>query len=86
MRFFEKMDFEAAVERVRSSSAETTDEVKLELYALYKQASVGPCHTKQPWAIQVVERAKWEAWRALGDMDRAAARQRYCAVCEMHSL
>jgi peroxisomal 3,2-trans-enoyl-CoA isomerase len=74
------MDFESAVERVKSSVAKVSDDVKLRLYALYKQATCGPCETPQPWAIQVVERAKWNAWKSLGSMDRETAKTQYCVL------
>ena len=43
---------------------------KLQLYALYKQATIGPCSVQQgprPPFYQMAERAKWDAWHALGD-------------------
>ena len=36
----------------------------LELYALYKQATVGDVNTAQPWAVQMEARAKWDAWNS----------------------
>ena len=32
------------------------------LQGLYKQATVGDNTTSQPWAVQMTERAKWDAW------------------------
>jgi acyl-CoA-binding protein len=36
--------------------------VLLQIYGLYKQATVGDNTGAQPWAVQVEARAKWEAW------------------------
>lgn len=76
-----RKNFEFAVQEVRSTDSQsnvTSDETKLKFYALYKQATVGKCNTSQPWAIQVVERAKWEAWNALGNMSQETAMLKYC--------
>ena len=39
-----------------------SNEELVELYGLYKQATVGDINIAQPWAVQVKERAKWDAW------------------------
>ncbi|GMR45951.1 hypothetical protein PMAYCL1PPCAC_16146, partial [Pristionchus mayeri] len=36
------------------------------LYALYKQATIGPCNTRKPF-FSLVKRYKWDAWKRLGD-------------------
>lgn len=74
--------FNFAVEQVRSPDTKNsrlpTDAERLQFYALYKQATVGKCTTAQPWAIQVVERAKWNAWNSLGTMSKETAMLKYC--------
>jgi len=52
---------------------------KLEFYALFKQASEGPCKTKKPSMLNFVARKKWDAWRALGTLSKHAAMERYIA-------
>lgn len=56
--------FQKAVRYIRDTPAEedTTDEMKLEFYSLYKQATEGDNSTPQPWGFAVVKRAKWDAW------------------------
>lgn len=49
----------------------------LRFYSLFKQGTEGQCVQKQPSMFSVVNRAKWEAWNALGDMPRDTAMQRY---------
>ena len=44
--------------------AENNNDVKLKYYSLYKQATVGDVQGTQPWAVQVTDRAKWDAWNA----------------------
>lgn len=77
-----RKNFEFAVQEVRSadngSGKKISDETKLKFYSLYKQATVGKCNTLQPWALQVVERAKWNAWNALGNMSQETAMLNYC--------
>lgn len=77
-------NFDFAVEQIRNSSTQgsngPSDDEKLKFYALYKQATVGKCNTSQPWAIQVVERAKWDAWNSLGCMHRETAMTKYCEL------
>lgn len=77
-----KENFDYAVEQIRSSKPRSTngptDAEKLKFYALYKQATLGKCNTSQPWAFNVVERAKWDAWNALGNISKTDAMIQYC--------
>lgn len=41
------------------SSLKVSNELQLQLYALYKIATEGPCSTPQPSAIKMTARAKW---------------------------
>jgi acyl-CoA-binding protein len=41
---------------------EPTDENKLKFYSYFKQATIGPVNTPQPYFFNVIERAKWDAW------------------------
>lgn len=54
-----------------------SNEMKLSFYSYYKQATEGPnCETK-PWSWEVAKRAKWDAWKRLGDMSREQAMSKY---------
>merc|ERR1712176_585813 len=60
---------------------------KLKFYSYFKQGSLGPCRThggSQPWLAHVVNRAKWDAWNALGDMPSVEAKTRYVDL--LHEL
>jgi acyl-CoA-binding protein len=70
--------FEEAADWVRSQEQrELTQQEQLLLYGLYKQVTVGPCLLPQPSALDMVGRAKWEAWHGLGELSVDAARQQY---------
>lgn len=71
--------FEKAVKYVREAppSADSTNEMKLALYALYKQATEGDVQGAQPWAVQFEARAKYDAWAAEKGLSKEAAQQKY---------
>uniref|UniRef100_A0A2P2JBR8 ACB domain-containing protein n=1 Tax=Rhizophora mucronata TaxID=61149 RepID=A0A2P2JBR8_RHIMU len=54
--------------------------LNLQLYGLHKIAIEGPCHVPQPTALNLSARAKWNAWRQLGDMSREVAMELYISV------
>ena len=54
-----------------------SNELKLKMYGCYKQATVGPCNVPRPSFWDVVNKAKWDAWSALGQMDTEAAMRSY---------
>ena len=44
---------------VLSSTSNISNDLKLQLYGLYKQATEGPCVSPQPPAYRLSARAKW---------------------------
>ncbi|XP_044523917.1 enoyl-CoA delta isomerase 2 isoform X2 [Gracilinanus agilis] len=70
-------DFEKAKGQVSLLKKDPGNEVKLKLYALFKQATQGPCTTPKPSMLDFVNKAKWDAWNALGSLPKDAARQNY---------
>ncbi|CAI5531234.1 unnamed protein product [Closterium sp. Naga37s-1] len=56
--------------------------LQLLLYGLYKQASDGPCDTKQPAVYSFKARAKWDAWKKLGSMRQDEAMAQYVGLVE----
>ncbi|KAM7252069.1 hypothetical protein ACFE04_023952 [Oxalis oulophora] len=53
-------------------------DLKLQLYALHKVATEGPCHHhSQPMALKLSARAKWNAWQQLGNMSPEEAMEQY---------
>ena len=57
-------EFDAAVARVSELSQDPGNDVKLKLYALYKQATSGDVSGKRPGFTNPVGRAKYDAWAA----------------------
>nr|XP_020772588.1 enoyl-CoA delta isomerase 2, mitochondrial isoform X3 [Odocoileus virginianus texanus] len=70
-------DFNDAVSQVKLLKEDPGNEVKLKLYALYKQATEGPCNVPKPGMLDFINKTKWDAWNALGSLSKEAARQKY---------
>jgi diazepam-binding inhibitor (GABA receptor modulator, acyl-CoA-binding protein) len=49
----------------------------LELYGLYKQATVGDCNTSKPGILDFVGKAKWDAWNQFKGMKNFKAMELY---------
>lgn len=61
-----------------------SDELRLLLFALYKQATQGPCNEPKPWSWNVIETAKWQGWSQLGTMSKAEAMRHYVHQLEQN--
>lgn len=57
------MDFETAAIKVKTLKGSPSNDELLELYGLYKQATVGDNTSSKPW-IDLKGRAKWDAWES----------------------
>jgi diazepam-binding inhibitor (GABA receptor modulator, acyl-CoA-binding protein) len=73
-------DFDSAQHRVKALKATPTNDDLLELYSLYKQATVGDVGGKRPGMLDFRARAKFDAWAARRGMDKTAAMQSYVAL------
>lgn len=62
-----------------------SNELLLRFYAYYKQATEGTCGQPKPAFWDVVGRAKWDAWRKLGNMPRQEAMGHYIEEIEQVS-
>ncbi|CAI5742986.1 unnamed protein product [Hyaloperonospora brassicae] len=70
--------FQVAVDFIAAQKDnKMTNEQKLTLYAFYKQAHFGKCSVDKPSSADIVGNAKWESWKALGDLDQEVAKQQY---------
>jgi diazepam-binding inhibitor (GABA receptor modulating acyl-CoA-binding protein) len=72
-------DFEAAVAAVPSLTRDPGTQVKLALYALYKQATEGDVHGKRPGFADFVGKSKYDAWARLRGISPEEARADYVA-------
>ncbi|KAM6908064.1 LOW QUALITY PROTEIN: enoyl-CoA delta isomerase 2 [Lycodopsis pacificus] len=70
--------FDQAKDRLSSLKKDPGNEVKLQIYALFKQATQGPCNTPKPGMLDFVNKVKWDAWKSLGSVSQDEARQQYC--------
>ncbi|XP_029035849.1 acyl-CoA-binding domain-containing protein 6 [Osmia lignaria lignaria] len=69
--------FDKAAQHLQSLASELNPTELLKFYALYKQATVGPCNISKPNWYQVEARQKWEAWKNLNDMSQDVAMNKY---------
>ena len=78
--------YKAALAYVQSggdpSMKKPSQSQQLQFYALYKQVESGRCKAKAPSRLQVVARAKHDAWAKLGDMTREQAQRAYVDALE----
>ncbi|PKI35827.1 acyl-CoA-binding protein-like [Punica granatum] len=58
-------EFEEHAKKAMTLPENTSNENKLILYGLYKQATVGPVNTSRPGMFNMRDRAKWDAWKAV---------------------
>lgn len=61
---------------------EPSNELKLKMYALYKQATEGDVTGKKPGMMDFVGRAKYTAWEELKGMSADEAMQTYIDAIE----
>jgi len=70
--------FEDAVASSKSLREKPSNEVLLQLYSLYKQASTGDVNTEPPSnPFDFVSKAKHDAWAALKGKTKETAMQEY---------
>ena len=72
-------EFEAALAAVKGLTTDPGNDVKLRLYALYKQATDGDASGKRPGFTDFVGRAKYDAWAGLAGTSGEDAEAQYVA-------
>jgi carboxylesterase len=75
-------DFAQAQERVKTLSKTPSNDELLELYALYKQATVGDVTGSRPGMMDFKGRAKFDAWARKKGTGRDAAMTAYVALVD----
>lgn len=78
------ISFNKAANHVRKLTSKLGNNQLLELYGLYKQGTEGVCDVPKPGWLDGKGRRKWEAWRALGDMPSAEAKEKYIALVQKY--
>jgi diazepam-binding inhibitor (GABA receptor modulator, acyl-CoA-binding protein) len=73
-------EFEAAVKRVNGLPSAPPNNVLLDLYGLYKQATVGDATGKRPGFTDLRGRAKFDAWAGRKGMSKEDAMRAYISA------
>lgn len=81
-----KMNFEDAVESVKSLPEKPEDSEMLKLYGLYKQSTIGDCNTERPGFLNFVGKAKWDAWNEYQGVSEESAKEDYIKLVEFLTL
>ncbi|MDX1590121.1 MAG: acyl-CoA-binding protein [Oleiphilaceae bacterium] len=79
-----KEQFDNAVKYVQTAEGdfEPSNDLKLQFYALYKQATEGDVKGKKPGMLDVVGRAKYSAWEKHKGTSPEKAMQQYIDLLE----
>lgn len=79
-----KTKFEETVNYVQNADGdfEPSNELKLKMYALYKQATEGDVTGKKPGMMDFINRAKYSAWEELKGSSADEAMQQYIDAIE----
>lgn len=74
-----KAQFDATVKMIQSAEGDfkPSNELKLEMYALFKQATEGDVSGKKPGLTDFVGRMKYSAWENIKGMSSEKAMQTY---------
>jgi len=73
-------EFTKAADDVRKLKTKPTDAEMLELYGLYKQATVGDVNTTRPGMIDFAGKAKWDEWSKRKCLSKGDAEKQYVTV------
>lgn len=79
-----KTEFDAAVNYIQTAEGDfkPSNELKLQFYALYKQATTGDASGKRPGMMDFIGRAKYDAWSKLRGMPPEQAMEEYVGQLE----
>lgn len=73
---------EAAAERLKSLTERPSNDEFLNLYGLYKQATVGDNRTSKPGMFDMKGQFKWKAWKDKSGMSQEDAADAYVALVD----
>ncbi|ESO10970.1 hypothetical protein HELRODRAFT_72093, partial [Helobdella robusta] len=75
-------EFNKAAEDVKKLKSQPTDDELLELYGLYKQATVGDTNTARPGMLDFKGKAKWDNWNGRKGLSKEDAQKQYICVAK----
>lgn len=74
------MNFQEAVEKVKTLKAPPSDDILLKLYGLYKQVTEGDCTRAEPGMFEFKEKRKYTAWMERKGLSKEEAEKKYINV------
>lgn len=74
--------FEDAQARVKTLTQRPTNEEFLDLYAFFKQATLGDNTTKKPGMFDMKGQFKWKQWKAKEGQTKDEAMQNYVSLVD----
>lgn len=77
-----KEDFESAVTRSKELSERPSNEDLLQMYGLYKQATIGDNEETRPGGFDFKAVAKYEAWLRQNGKTKEEAKKEYIALVD----
>uniref|UniRef100_A0A0N5A1G6 ACB domain-containing protein n=1 Tax=Parastrongyloides trichosuri TaxID=131310 RepID=A0A0N5A1G6_PARTI len=75
-------NFKEAAEQVKHLKTSPSNDELLQLYALFKQATVGDNETAKPGMLDLKGKAKWNAWNEKKGLGKDEAEHQYVALVE----
>ena len=71
-------EFNTCAEEIKNKLNKTlSDEELKEVYALFKQATMGDINIEKPGMLDMKACAKWEAWNSKKGMEQEEAKKKY---------
>ncbi|XP_034741115.1 acyl-CoA-binding protein [Etheostoma cragini] len=74
--------FDAAAAEVKQLKAKPADEEMLQVYSLFKQATVGDVNAGRPGMFDFTGKAKWDAWEKQKGKSKEDAMAEYVSLVE----
>ncbi|XP_075995090.1 acyl-CoA-binding protein [Genypterus blacodes] len=74
--------FDKAAAEVKDLTARPADDEMLQIYALFKQASVGDVNTPRPGMFDFTGKAKWDAWEKQKGKSKEDSMNEYIKLVE----
>merc|ERR1712001_661939 len=83
IKYYKMATFEEAVDNMNNKVNKTLSNEELkDLYALYKQATVGDCNIPRPGMMDFKGKAKWDAWNAKKGLGQEDAKTQYIELAK----
>ena len=74
--------FQKAAEEVKTLAGDPSNDEKLKIYSLYKQATIGDVNTTRPGMLDMTGKAKWDAWSGRKGTSKEDAEAEYITTVE----